>query len=111
MNSADFLSFIRDYSAKQLLFNDRISLGHALGYFGHSLPAFYVIFLCVHIAKSKTPLVVVTTHKDYLLYIGPFRHSVTRDALSSTMKVDLHHLVQCAARRIYFVQDPGTYSR
>jgi hypothetical protein len=94
----------------------RISLGHALGCFWHSLPAFLGFLpLCTHCRVENTVGRSKTTCKDYRLLIGSFRLSVTGEVLAAAthpkMRVDLHHLVQCAARRIYFVQDPGTYSR
>lgn len=111
MESADFLM------STLITLNMRISLGHTLGYLLHSLPAFLMIlFLCVHDCRVENTVDCrKTICKDYRLHIGSFRLSVTGEVLAaathSKMRVDLHHLVQCAARRIYFVQDPGTYSR
>ena len=48
--------------------------------------SYFVNFLCVHIAESKTPLIVVRSVKDYRLHIEPFRHSVTGDALLAAIK-------------------------
>jgi hypothetical protein len=57
MNSADFL--VSSHIRGKITLDTRISLGYALGCFLHSLPAFFVFFLCVHIAESRTPLIVV----------------------------------------------------
>ncbi len=110
MNSADFLV------TTLITLVTRISLGHTLGCFLHSLPAFLgFLLLCTHCRIENTVDRRKTICKDYRLLIEPFRHFVTEDVLLAAthfkMGMDLHHLVQCAARRIYFVQDPGTYSR
>lgn len=107
MNSADFLV------STLITLDTRISLGHTLGCFRHSLPAVKVSSLMYTIVRSKHRFL----SKDYPLLIGSFRLSLTGEVLSAAIYVyknvelDLHQLVQCTARRIYFVQDPGTYSR
>lgn len=103
MRSADFLT------SSLIILDVRISLGHIIGSFGHSWPAFLVNFFIVH-EWIENAVDCRKSCQDYLSHLEPFRHSVTGDALFAAIKMDSHHLVYYTARRIYFVQDPRTYS-
>jgi hypothetical protein len=60
------------------------------------------------IAESQAAVFYV---KTTIRLLSPSGILLPEMPCSQLLKMDLHHLVQCTARRIYFVQDPGTYSR
>src|SRR5665213_654613 len=63
------------------------------------------LFLLVHLRVEKlfiSRLLFVTSNpSDFLL---------REKSCSSTIKMDFHHFAFITAKRIYFVQDPRTYS-
>jgi hypothetical protein len=78
MKSADFLD------SMLITLESRISLGHTLGYFLHSLPAFISSLpLCTRLQGRKHRYCRKTMYKDYRLHIGSFRLSVTGEVLSA----------------------------
>jgi hypothetical protein len=97
MNSADFLM------PTLITLDIRISLGHALGYFLHSLPAFYDFFPYVHDCKVETPFLC----KDYRLHIEPFRHFVTEDVLLAATKVGFSPTSPMRCQAHLFCTRPG----
>ena len=102
MNSADFLD------STIITLKSRISLGHTLGFFQHSLSAYIIIFLCVHDCRvDNTALVVDNNYRDCLLHIEPFRHFVTKYVLLAATKIGFTPISPMHCQAHLFCTRPG----